>query len=99
MEKQRLYSSKKSSIEELFGNVLKQVRNEKGISQEELGFESGYHRTYISMLERGKKSPSLKTIFQLAQALDVEPSDIMERLQTMDADSSMQKTSKSGAKK
>lgn len=99
MEKQRLYSSKKSSIEELFGKVLKQLRNEKGISQEELGFESGYHRTYISMLERGKKSPSLKTIFQLAKALDVKPSDIMERLQAMDADSSIKRTSKSGARK
>ena len=99
MERQRLHGAKKTSIEELFGNVLKLLRNEKGISQEELGFESGYHRTYISMLERGMKSPSLKTIFQLAQALDVEPSDIMERLQIMDADSSMQKTSKSGAKK
>lgn len=99
MEKQRLYSSKKSSIEELFGDVLKQLRNEKGISQEELGFESGYHRTYISMLERGKKSPSLKTLFQLANALNVEPSDIMERLQAMDADSSIKKTSKRGTKK
>lgn len=52
MEKQRTYNSKKSSIEELFGNVLKQLRNEKGISQEELGFERGYHRTNI--LESGK---------------------------------------------
>ena len=54
MEKQQTYRLKKSCIEELFGNVLKQLRNEKGIPQEELGFESGYHRTYISMLERGK---------------------------------------------
>jgi transcriptional regulator with XRE-family HTH domain len=83
MEKQRLSIRKKSSIEELFGNVLKQLRSDKGLSQEELGFESGYHRTYISMLERGKKSPSLKTIFQLAKALEIEPSEIMERLQTL----------------
>jgi len=99
MEKQRSYSRKKCSIEELFGNVLKQFRNDKGLSQEELGFESGYHRTYISLLERGKKSPSLKTIFQLAKALDVEPSGIMERLQTLDADSSGKKNSRSSMKK
>jgi transcriptional regulator with XRE-family HTH domain len=99
MERQQSHRLKKSSIEELFGNVLKQLRNEKGISQEELGFESGYHRTYISMLERGKKSPSLRTIFQLAKALNVEPSNIMERLQTMDADYSKKRTSKNGAKK
>lgn len=99
MEKQQSRKLQKSSIEDLFGNVLRQLRSEKGISQEELGFESGYHRTYISMLERGKKSPSLKTLFQLANALNVKPSNIMERLQVMDADSSFNRTSKSGAKK
>jgi len=70
-------------IEKLFGQVLQQLRKECGVSQEELGFESGYHRTYISQLERGKKSPSLQTIFQLAKALKVEPSQIVERIQTL----------------
>lgn len=98
MEKQKLHKLKKSSTEELFGNVLKQLRNEKGISQEELGFESGYHRTYISMLERGKKSPSLKTIFQLAKALDVNPSVIMDRLQALDAVFSEKKSHRSSVK-
>ena len=81
MEKHRPKNPKNSSIEELFGQVLRQFRKEKVLSQEELGFESGYHRTYISLLERGKKSPSLKTIFQLAKELNVEPSDIIERVQ------------------
>jgi transcriptional regulator with XRE-family HTH domain len=66
---------KPGSIEELFGNILKQLRNDKNLSQEELGFESGYHRTYISLLERGKKSPSVKTIFQLAKSFDLKPSE------------------------
>lgn len=74
-------NNKRSSIEELFGMVLQQLRKEKGFSQEELGFESGYHRTYISLLERGKKSPSLKTLFQLAKSLDVKPSEIIARIQ------------------
>jgi len=72
-------------IEKFFGQVLKQLRKERGLSQEELGFESGYHRTYISQLERGKKSPSLQTIFQLAKALKMEPSEIVERIQTLAA--------------
>jgi transcriptional regulator with XRE-family HTH domain len=72
-------------IEKFFGQVLQQLRKERGLSQEELGFESGYHRTYISLLERGKKSPSLQTIFQLAKALKVEPSEIVERIQTLAA--------------
>jgi transcriptional regulator with XRE-family HTH domain len=65
------------SLEERFGSVLQQLRKERGVSQEELGSKSGYHRTYISLLERGKKSPSLKTIFQLAKAIDMTPSDII----------------------
>lgn len=65
------------TIEEAFGLTLQGLRKARKISQEELGFESGYHRTYISQLERGHKSPSLKTIFQLAAALKASPSDIV----------------------
>jgi len=65
--------------EEAFGKVLKEIRHEHSLSQEELGFESGYHRTYISLLERGKKSPSLNTVFQLATALGLLPSEILRR--------------------
>jgi transcriptional regulator with XRE-family HTH domain len=99
MEKQQSSSFKKNSIEKLFGEVLKQLRSDRGLSQEELGFESGYHRTYISMLERGKKSPSLKTIFQIAKALEVSPSEIMERLQILETNASGKKKTRSGVKK
>ena len=71
------------SPEKAFGQVLRQIRQERGLSQEELGFESGQHRTYISQLERGQKSPSLRTIFKLAKALHVEPSDLVERVKGM----------------
>lgn len=53
------------------------MREDRGISQEELGFKSGYHRTYISLLERGKKAPSLTALFHLAAALGVEPSELI----------------------
>jgi transcriptional regulator with XRE-family HTH domain len=65
------------TIEEAFGLTLQELRKARKLSQEELGFESGYHRTYISQLERGHKSPSLKTIFQMAAALKVSPSEIV----------------------
>jgi transcriptional regulator with XRE-family HTH domain len=65
--------------EKAFGKVLREIRNEHSLSQEELGFESGYHRTYISLLERGKKSPSLNTVFQLGAVLGVSPSEILRR--------------------
>jgi len=65
------------TIEEAFGLTLQDLRKSRKLSQEQLGFESGYHRTYISQLERGRKSPSLKTIFQLAKALKTAPSELV----------------------
>ena len=67
--------------EKAFGRVLRVLRRDRGISQEELGFESGYHRTYVGMLERGEKSPSLRTVFRLAIALRVKPSEIVQRVE------------------
>jgi transcriptional regulator with XRE-family HTH domain len=67
--------------EEAFGKVLKEIRRDNSLSQEQLGFESGYHRTYISLLERGRKSPSLNTVFQLSAALGVLPSQILRRIE------------------
>jgi len=67
--------------ERAFGRVLQEVRREKGLSQEQLGFDSGYHRTYISFLERGKKSPSLSTIMDLAETLRVPASDMIRRVE------------------
>lgn len=69
------------TIEDAFGLTLQDLRKVRKISQEELGFESGYHRTYISQLERGRKSPSLRTIFQLAVALKTSPSEIVLRVE------------------
>ena len=69
------------NIEKIFGEELQKIRKEKGLSQEKLGFESGYHRTYISQLERGVKSPSLKTIFRISEALTIAPSTLMKRIE------------------
>jgi len=63
-----------------FGVVLRQARKERGLSQEDLGFESGYHRTYISLLERGLKNPSLQTLFSLSKVLKLPPSQLLERV-------------------
>ena len=85
MKKSSPKSYKDKSIEQSLGQILRQLRYERGLSQEELALESGYHRTYISQLERGLKNPSLLTIFQLAKVLEVKPSEIVERIQTVTA--------------
>lgn len=59
------------TLDEAFGNVLRNLRNGKGFSQEHLASECELHRTYISQLERGLKSPSLAAIQQISRALSV----------------------------
>jgi len=56
-----------------FGQVLREFRKERKLSQEKLGFESGLDRTFISHIERGQKQPTLLTIFQLSKALKISP--------------------------
>jgi transcriptional regulator with XRE-family HTH domain len=66
----------------IFGEVIRQLRRERGLSQEDFGFECELHRTYISLLERGKRVPSLTTIIQLAIALKVPPSEIVRQVES-----------------
>lgn len=64
------------NIKERFGLAIKQRRGELGISQEELAFRSGLHRTYISDIERGTRNPSLENIEKLAKALEISISTL-----------------------
>lgn len=63
------------------GTVLKRVRKSLKISQEELAHRSSLDRTYISMLERNIKQPTITTIFLLAQALGMKPSTFVQLLE------------------
>jgi len=72
--------SSNDTLEKAFGKVLRLIRMERGLSQEDLGFRSGYHRTYISQLERGQKNPSLRTIFHLAEVLEVDADEMIQRV-------------------
>jgi transcriptional regulator with XRE-family HTH domain len=69
------------SPEIAFGRILKNVRTNRKLSQEELAARSGYHRTYIGQLERGEKSASLRTLFDLASTLQVAPSLLIRRVE------------------
>jgi len=63
------------------GSVLKRIRKSLKYSQEELAFKSGLDRTYISMLERNVKQPTITTIFLLADALEMKPSEFVRLLE------------------
>jgi transcriptional regulator with XRE-family HTH domain len=53
-----------------FGRVLRRLRLEAGLTQEQLGFEADLRRTFVSVLELGQQQPSLVTILKLANALE-----------------------------
>jgi len=59
-----------------FGNRVRQLRKEKGWSQEELSFKSGFHRTYIGMVERAERNISLKNIARVAKTFDIKIEDL-----------------------
>lgn len=65
-------------IEQKVGNRIKELRNRLGISQEELGFRSGVHRTYIASLEVGKRNISIATLEKIVVALEVSFSEFFD---------------------
>ena len=67
-------------IKTIFGDVLKQARKEKGISQEQLAFDSNLDRSYISKLETGVYQPSISTIFAVSEVLGIKPADLIEKV-------------------
>ena len=61
-----------------FGLRIKQLRNEKEISQEKLSFLTGFHRTYIGMIERGERNISLSHIAVFARVFEMTISDLLD---------------------
>lgn len=81
MQERRRQKSASVTAERVFGAILRDIRKEQGLSQETLAFDSGYHTTYIGQLERGQKSPSLRTIMNLAGTLRTPGSEMLRRVE------------------
>ena len=64
-------------LREVFATNLRRLRNAKGLSQDDLAYEAEVSRSYLSQLEKGVFHASLKIIGRLAEALDVEPSELL----------------------
>ncbi|MHA1305071.1 MAG: helix-turn-helix domain-containing protein [Candidatus Heimdallarchaeaceae archaeon] len=62
---------KSTQLRKRFGEQVRKLRNERGLSQEELAFCARLDRTYISGIERGIRNPSLDNIGKIAKALKV----------------------------
>jgi transcriptional regulator with XRE-family HTH domain len=61
------------NVEKAVGMELSACRRKKRISQERLGFDAGVHRTCVSLIERGAKSPTVGVLFRLCRALNAPP--------------------------
>ena len=65
----------------LIGQILQEYRVKKGMSQELLSGLSGLDRTHYSKIERGLRSPTLDTLFKIAQALEIPPHEIVRTIE------------------
>ena len=66
-----------SALQTSFGHVLRAARTDRGLSQERLALDCGLDRTYISLLERGLRQPTLTTLVALGQALNTEAAELV----------------------
>jgi transcriptional regulator with XRE-family HTH domain len=62
----------------VFGERIRTLRQDRGLSQERLAEIAGVHRTYLSSVERGERNVSLDNIYAIAGALGVPPADLFE---------------------
>jgi transcriptional regulator with XRE-family HTH domain len=70
-----------SGSEKAFGQALRLIREERKLSQEKLALEAEFDRTYISLIERGVRSPTVRALVRLAEALKVRPSEMILRME------------------
>lgn len=68
----------KTSVNIEFGKKLARLRKSKGLSQEAFASECGFDRTYIGILERGEKSPTLNSVDKIAKALNIRIKDLFD---------------------
>ena len=72
-----MFGMTKKKILIVFGDKVRELRKEKGLSQEELSFKADLHRTYIGMIERAEKNITLVNIEKIANALEISVNDLM----------------------
>jgi transcriptional regulator with XRE-family HTH domain len=61
-----------------FGKVLRLVRKEAKMSQEQLALSAGVERNFVSLIERGVNQPTVRAVFKLAHALGTSPTRLLE---------------------
>lgn len=70
-------------VSPVFGQVLREQRMARGLSQEELALSADVDRTFVSQMERGIRQPTLTTLLKLSRALEVQPSTLVARMEKL----------------
>jgi transcriptional regulator with XRE-family HTH domain len=65
-----------------FGRALRRIRKQRGLTQEELGFEADLRRTFVSVLKLGQRQPTLTTIVKLSRVFGMLPSELMKEVES-----------------
>jgi transcriptional regulator with XRE-family HTH domain len=84
------------SNEEIFGKILQDERKAKKISQEKLAKITGLDRTFISLVENGKRNPTFTTILKICSALEIDPSELFSIYEKKDPDYTVKRGGKHG---
>lgn len=68
------------NLKEIFGYVLRELRERKGVSQQNVADNCNFERVFISRLERGLAQPTITTVFKLAAFFEIPPQHLIERV-------------------
>jgi transcriptional regulator with XRE-family HTH domain len=70
-----------STLQDKFGKIVRQRREAAGLSQESLAAKAGIHRNYVSLVERGLRTPTILILKQLAEALETTMASLVTELE------------------
>lgn len=71
------------NVKEAYGIILKKYRTEANLSQEKLALKCNLDRTYIGMLERGERQPTISTLFVVSETLKIPASKFIEEMEKL----------------
>lgn len=80
-DKKRLNESLREQSQELFGEIIAELREKQDLSQEDFSYECGINRSFMSKIEAGQTTVSLITLMKLAIGLNMQASDILIMLE------------------
>lgn len=73
----------KLSPQQAFGLVLRKARKQRGYTQETFALECQVDRTFVGLMERGQRQPTLTTLFRLAGPLEIQPSALIRQVEAL----------------